>query len=156
MTGISTSEELAREAASEIDRIMKEKDFDFAAITEKVREGEIVLDEMPDELKAVWTFFHRKCLECEALMKDIRQFGPFAKSELIPKVAELKIVYSGIQDMFWWDMGELFRVEEDESIAIREGFQVVKRKKTPEELSCEGEADIIVVIGIGVPDDLRN
>jgi len=121
---------LTEEASRAIHRILEERDFDFQAIVEKVGEGEILLGEMLDHQKAIWTYLHRSQAQLNLLKKEIRQYGPFMKSDLIPRAFELEVICPAVRDLFWMEMEDSFGVDADEELAIREGFMVVKCKKT--------------------------
>lgn len=143
---LELASKLTKEASRAIYRILEERDFDFQAIVEKVGEGEVLLGEMSDHQKAIWTYLHRSQAELGLLEKEIRQYGPFMKSDLLPRAFELAVICPAVRDIFWAEMENSFRVDVGEELAIREGFVVVKCKRGKKKVDA-----VIVIGGEGAP-----
>jgi len=137
---------LTEETSRAIFHILEEKDFDFQAIVEKVGKEEVLLGEMSDLQKATWTYLHRSQAELGLLKKEIRQFGPYMKSDLLPRAFELAVICPAVRDIFWAEMENSFSVDSGEELAIREGFMVVKCKREKKKVDA-----VIVIGGKGAP-----
>ena len=137
---------LAKEMSEAILHILKERDFDFQAIVEKAGKEEVLLGEMSDLQKATWTYLHRSQAELDLLKKEIRQYSPFMKSDLLPRVFELEVICPAVRDLFWAEMEDSFRVDAGEELAIREGFMVVMCKRGKKKVDA-----VIVIGGKGTP-----